>query len=219
MNRLKAELKRGIFGTGWVNVLVCVALAAALYFMNMLYSILNHGPNVLFLKSALDDIIPLVPQFAIPYISLDMYVYASLIVFLVFRTSVFKAASLSMFAAWGVSYLFYIFLQSYMDRPVLEGNDYFIGLIRQVYEHDNPYNCFPSLHTSISTIVAIHWWRGHRGFGIAAAVWSCLIVLSTMFVKQHYIADVASGLVLAFGVSFLFAKLFPDRKPEMSPGA
>ncbi len=212
MNRIKTELRQGIFGTGWVNAIAGVLLAVSLFLTNIIYDIINHGPNVLFLKTPLDDIIPVIPLFVIPYVSLDYYVYVSLIIFLVFRTKVFRSAALSMLVAWYVSYVFYIFLQSYMYRPVLAGNDFLTNLINQVYAGDEPYNCFPSLHTSISTIIAFHWWRVHKGFGIPAAIWSGLIVLSTVFVKQHYIPDVAAGLVLAFCASVLFAKLFPNEK-------
>jgi membrane-associated phospholipid phosphatase len=76
-------------------------------------------------------------------------------------------------------------------------------MIRSIYAADQPYNDFPSLHTSLSTIIAIHWWRFDRRIGVAAAVWTALIVASTVLVKQHYLADVGGGLVLAGVTSFL----------------
>ena len=85
-------------------------------------------------------------------------------------------------------------------------------MILGVYAGDNPYNDFPSLHTSLSTIMAIHWWRTDRRLGIIAAVWTALIVASTVLVKQHYVADVASGLLLAWGASWLAARLLPPER-------
>jgi membrane-associated phospholipid phosphatase len=209
---LKAQLKQGIFGTGWTNAGISILLAVGIYLTNKIYAVLNHGPNVIFLRSPIDDAIPLVPIFAIPYTSLEPFIYATLVLFLLFRTRLFQSAALSMIAAWFVSYAFYFFLQSYMDRPALVGNDPLIQMIREVYTSDNAYNCFPSLHTSLSTILGIHWLRVDKRIGIPIAVWVALIVLSTMFVKQHYIADVISGLILAFSVSWFFLKRVASRQ-------
>ncbi|MBI5032316.1 MAG: phosphatase PAP2 family protein [Chloroflexi bacterium] len=212
MNWITAQLKHGIFGTGWTNAGVSILLAIGIYLTNKIYAILNHGPNVIFLRSPIDDLIPLFPPFVIPYVSLEPFVYATLILFLLFRTRIFQSAALSMIAAWFVSYAFYIFLQSYMDRPTLTGNDPLIQMIREVYAGDNAYNCFPSLHTSLSTILGIHWLRVDKRVGTPIAIWVTLIVLSTVFVKQHYIADVIGGLALAFSVSWFFLNRFASRQ-------
>ena len=76
-------------------------------------------------------------------------------------------------------------------------------MIRTIYGSDQPYNDFPSLHTSLSTIIAIHWWRVDKRIGIPAAVWTALIVASTVLIKQHYFADLIGGLVLASVTSWL----------------
>lgn len=50
-------------------------------------------------------------------------------------------------------------------------------------------------------ISALACGRVHRGVGIAAGLWASLIALSTLFTKQHYVADVMAGIVLA-GVAY-----------------
>lgn len=198
---------RGVFLTGWLNAGVCVALAVAVFLTSKIYDLLNHGPAVMSLRTPLDDALPVVGVFVIPYVSLEPLIYFSLIVFLVFRTKVFQSACVAAVIAWLVSYAFYFFLQTVVVRPVLTGADVLSAMIRDVYAGDNPYNDFPSLHTSLSTIIAIHWWRTDKRIGIAAAVWTALIVASTVLVKQHYVADVASGLLLAWGASWASRKL------------
>ncbi len=204
---LKAQWRQGIAGTGWRNALACVALAIGVYLTSKIYAVLNHGPNVLFLKTPLDDVIPVVKPFVIPYVSLEPFIYASLVLLLLFRTRLFQSATLSMIATWLVSYAFYFFLQSFVVRPTLAGDDLLAQMIRDVYAGDNAYNDFPSLHTSLSTILAIHWWRVDKRIGLPVAVWVALIVLSTVFVKQHYVPDLLSGLLLAFGTSWVFLRM------------
>ena len=203
---------RGVFRTGWINAAACILLAVAVFFTSKVYDLLNHGPAVLSLRTPLDDALPVVGIFVIPYVSLEPVIYFSLIVVLIFRTKIFQSACGAMIIAWAVSYAFYFFLQTVVVRPVLAGGDLFSRMIRDVYAGDNPCNDFPSLHTSLSTIIAIHWWRTDRRLGIIAAIWTALIVASTVLVKQHYVADVASGLLLAWGASWLSAKLIPRRK-------
>jgi membrane-associated phospholipid phosphatase len=66
-------------------------------------------------------------------------------------------------------------------------------MIRDVYTSDNAYNDFPSLHTSLLTILAIHWWRVDKRIGIPVTLWVALIVAATVFIKQHYVADLSAG--------------------------
>jgi len=209
---VRRALERGIFRTGWANAGASVLLAAGVFFASKIYDLLNHGPAVLRLRTPLDDALPLVPLFVIPYVSLEPLIYFSLIAFVVFRTRIFQSAALSLILAMFVSYLVYFLLQSEVIRPVVTGSDLFSRMVRDVYAGDNPYNDFPSLHTSLSTIIAIHWWRTDRRLGIIDAAWTVLIVASTVLIKQHYVADVASGLLLAWGASWLSWKVLPSER-------
>ena len=124
----------------------------------------------------------------------------------------FHSASLAMLTVFFVSYFFYFFFQTEVIRPPLTGTDLFTRMIQNVYAGDHPFNDFPSLHTSVSTLLAIHWFRFDRRAGIVASIWAVFVVASTVLIKQHYVADVVSGLLLAFGASWLYIKLIVQRK-------
>jgi membrane-associated phospholipid phosphatase len=207
--KLTGIFGKGIFGTGWKNALIDILLAVGVFVANEIYSVLNHGPAVLHLATPLDAVIPVVPVFVIPYVSLQPYVYLTLIVLLLLQTKLFQSACLALTYALLISYGFYIFLQSEMIRPVLAGGDVLTGMIRDVYASDNRFNDFPSLHTASSVIMAIYWWRLNRRTGILAALWTVLIVASTVLIKQHYLPDLFAGLLLALGVAWVFGRLVP----------
>ena len=209
---LRDELRRGVFGIGWKGAAICVALGVADYVTSLGYEALNHGPYRLFLRSPIDQALPVVPIFVVPYVSLQPFIYGSLVIFLLFRTRIFQSAVLSMIVTFLVSYAFFAFLQTYVERPVLTGGDVLTRMIRDVYAGDHPFNDFPSLHVSTSAIIAIHWWRFSRRFGPVPAIWAALIAMSTVLVRQHYLADVAGGLILAFGTSLFFLR-FIDPEP------
>jgi membrane-associated phospholipid phosphatase len=210
--RLRSWLGRGVFGTGRANAAIGFALAAATALAAPVYFVLNHGPPMMRMRTALDDSLPFLPVFVIPYNSLYAYIFASLAIFLVIRTKVFQSAAAAFILALGTSYGFYALLQTEVPRPALTGTDPFTEMVRGVYEADNPYNAFPSLHTALSSILAIHWARLGRWPGIAAWAWTSLIIASTVLIKQHYLPDLAAGLALAAGASWLSGRLFRGRR-------
>ena len=63
---------------------------------SQIYTLLNHGPAVLFLKTPLDGILPVVPVFVLPYLSLHPLLILTLLVFLVFRTRLFQSMCLAL---------------------------------------------------------------------------------------------------------------------------
>lgn len=207
MNRLKKVLGKGIFWSSWKRIVVCALLGAGVYYCDKIYPLLNHGPYRVLFKTPLDDKIPLVPIFVRPYNTLETVIYATLIILILFQVRQYQSAALAMVITFGASFLFYIFLQSYMERPVLTGDATLIRMLRDVYAGDNPFNCFPSLHTSLSAIVGIHWWRFDKRIGWAALLWAAVVAASTVLVKQHYLADVVGGLALAYGASLLSRRI------------
>ncbi|HXA43573.1 MAG TPA: phosphatase PAP2 family protein [Candidatus Solibacter sp.] len=218
MTWLRGELRRGVLGAGRRQAAVALVLALAVFLVSLVYDALNHGPNVLFLRTPLDQAMPLVRAFVIPYISLNPVTYVTLVIFLFFRIRVYDSAALSMITAFLVSYAFYFLVQSYVARPVVSGDDLLSQLLRGVYRGDNPYNDFPSLHVSISTILAIHWWRFDRRAGWVAAVWAIVVIASTQLVHQHYLADVGGGLVVAFAASWLWQRVLLDTPVSATAG-
>ena len=201
MHLIRTPLAQGIFCEGRRAALITLALGAVTFAVSLIYDPLNHGPYRIFLRTPLDDAIPVISAFVIPYVSLRPFLYGSLVLFLLFRVRVFRSAALSMIVVFAVSYLFYFFLQSFIERPTLTGDDLLTGMIRDVYASDQPFNDFPSLHASLSTLVAVHWLRVSGRIGVPVAIWAALIVLSTVFVKQHYVADMVAGTGLAYAVS------------------
>lgn len=213
MTWLRAELRRGVFGIGLKGAAFCIAVGVLTYVSSLGYDVLNHGPNRLFLRTPLDQALPVVPIFAVPYVSLQPVIYASLVIFLLFRARLLQSAGLSLTAAFLISYVFFAFLQTFVERPTLTGGDVFSQLVRDVYAGDHPFNDFPSLHVATSSIIAIHWWRFSRRTGYVAAIWAVLVAMSTVLIRQHYLADVAGGLILAFATSLFFLRLI-DRQPD-----
>lgn len=188
----------GTRDAGRQDVLLALLLGAVGIAAYLIYPVLNHGPARIFLRTPLDRSIPLVPVMVIPYLSLIPLIIAAAVVFAIADVRRVQALAVALTLALLASYLVYALAQSYVIRPSPPGRDWLTAAVRHVYSLDRPYNDFPSLHTSLATIVAVLWLRIHRCTGVAAAIWCTLIVASTVLIRQHYLADVAGGLAVAW---------------------
>jgi len=74
-----------------------------------------------------------------------------------------------------------------------------------IFMIDKPYNMMPSLHVVYSSIIvfAILDVVRTRLMKSCYIIWLVLICFSTLFVHQHHIIDVITGLVLAYSIRFL----------------
>ena len=65
--------------------------------------------------------------------------------------------------------------------------------------------------------MAVHWWRVDRRAGLAAgALDSCSSSPSTVLIHQHYLADLAGGLILAAVACLVGLRVFaPHAGPKL----
>ena len=174
--------------------LVFCALACAAY---LLYPLTNHGPNRIFLQTAWDRSLPVVPVMVIPYLSLFPLLAMAVLVALRGGWRNVQRYALAIAIAIAISCLVYTVAQSYVPRPAITGHGVLDQWVRDVYANDKPYDAFPSTHTSLATIIAVYCYRGMRRTGIVIGIWCLAIIASTVLIHQHYLADIAGGLVVA----------------------
>lgn len=178
----------------WLTIIL--AVVALLQFF--LYEPLNfsHG-RVHVLATWLDRLIPLVPIFVLPYLSLYLFLIATILILLSEPDrSQLRQYLLATIFTLTVAYTFYGFYQTQVIRPAIVGHGYLSHLVAFVYASDNPFNDFPSLHAALSFLSALFLYRPKLS-RVVLMVWGSLIAVSTIFVKQHYVVDVLSGLALA----------------------
>ena len=113
-------------------------------------------------------------------------------------THLWKSVLISNFAVVLVSYAIYLVYPTYVHRPPLpERRSWQIDLVRLIYRLDRPYNAFPSGHTYNTVLIALFWchWQPQQ-----CRLWigmTVVILLSTLFTRQHNLPDLISGIALA----------------------
>lgn len=77
----------------------------------------------------------------------------------------------------------------------------FLALVQRF---DARSNSFPSMHTSVAMLTALHL---HPHLGAPSFAFPALIALSCLFTKQHYVLDVPAGAVLGWLTFHAYASL------------
>jgi membrane-associated phospholipid phosphatase len=156
-----------------------------------------------------DRALPLQPAWALVYGALYMFLIV-LPVFVVREEAHIRRTFWAYVAVWVTAYACFLVYPTVAPRPPEVGGDGFaVWGLRFLYDADPPYNCFPSLHVAHSFVSALTCYRLDRRLGVAALVCASLVAVSTLFTRQHYIADVVAGIALALVAYVLILRGHP----------
>ena len=162
------------------------------------------------IHTVIDDMIPFAEIFVIPYFAWFIYVSYTILYFLL-RYDIEEYMRLSVFLCTGMTVFLVVstFWPNMQDlRPVVMPRDnIFCDIVARLYMTDTPTNIWPSIHVynSIGAHIAIaRSNRFGRGFKRASFVISALIIMSTMFIKQHSVFDVIGAFLMAV-IVYVFA--------------
>lgn len=178
----------------------------------------------IWIRSPLDQFIPFVPVFVIPYLVWFAYIALTLIYFGLTSPSDFNKLCLGMFSGMTICLIIYgIVPHGQPLRPSLAGREgLFIDMIRNIYRNDTNTNCFPSIHVLNSLMVhaSIHHsprFANRPGIRAASLVLAILICMSTVLIKQHSVLDVVAGMILS---GLLYAAIYRTgaRRREVMAG-
>jgi len=114
-----------------------------------------------------------------------------------------------------ISYAVYILFPTYVIRPTIVEKDFLSQLVTFIYGNDKPYNALPSGHTYTTLIISIFWfdWKPKQRF-----LWvgiTIIVILSTLFTKQHAILDLIAAAILAL-ICYIISSYWVKRVLEMS---
>jgi len=146
---------------------------------------------------------------AIPFLPWTYAVYTSFFVFPLVAAWALEAEEYvrmlgAVLTVNAVCYLGFFLFTSHFPRPPVEAieSPYWREQFRVMWSQDLPGNTFPSLHVAVTGLGALR--LRHRRAGALWLAWAGLISLSTLTVKQHFVVDVAGGVVVALAAHAVF---------------
>ncbi|WBW95714.1 phosphatase PAP2 family protein [Oceanirhabdus sp. W0125-5] len=151
----------------------------------------------------LDDYIPFIKYFIIPYVYWYVYLLWGYIYFAFYSKEEFtKFIKFIIYGALAAYVIFFIFPNGQELRNTITPDDIFLQTIYNIRSVDPPANVFPSLHcyNSIGINIAICTstaFKNKKWVKNIAYISTILISMSTVCIKQHSILDVFGAMILS----------------------
>lgn len=150
----------------------------------------------------MDDQIPFIEQFVIPYFCWFVYVFVFVIYFIISNKEDYE--KVFTFLITGMI-LFLVISTIWPNaqelRPeIFPRNNIFTKMIADLYKTDTPTNIIPSIHVYNSlgiqfAVMNSKALRKNKAIQITSVILCILIILSTVFIKQHSLIDVIVAIV------------------------
>lgn len=166
------------------------------------------------IHSALDDYIPFCEYFIIPYLLWFAFIAVTFLWFFLKDTSGFYKMAAFLFTGMTIFLIISTIFPNGQDlRPVhFEQDNIFVDMVKTLYKTDTPTNIFPSIHVfnSIGVCMAIRnnpKLHNNKPVRYGSLLLASLIILATVFLKQHSIVDVfAAGCMAMILYPFVYLK-------------
>lgn len=212
MEPLATSLLGRLKSCAGLKCLLLVALNAAAYFPYLYLQEHTHFPVRTMHPSRADEVIPFWPGSTWIYVSLYLLMPVGPIL-LDLRSDLIRYAS-GILLISGISGLVFLFFPTVCQRPHFPPGN---GLYHFLTALDKPLHAFPSLHAAYAVYGALWAVKVFRKMNTCPAVhvllglWTAAILFSTLTTKQHVLADLAGGCLLA--LSAYYAATFSRRAP------
>lgn len=157
-----------------------------------------------------DALIPLSPLWVIPYVlTLVTWIIIPIWAALKLDDAAYRAFILAELICVVTGITTFFLYPTYIIRPELPSTEGSLALVARLYASDQAYNALPSGHAYLSglyMLVLSRFCPRWRALWIAAYA---IILLSTLFTRQHYVLDLLAGFALALAaycIAFLAVK-------------
>ncbi len=97
-------------------------------------------------------------------------------------------------------------------------------VVSPIYSHLNPnqFAAFPSLHAAFPALAAVYAWQRYRALAIGLVVWTAAVLMSIVYLGEHYVVDALDGFVYVALATVLvegFVRLRAARARPARPSA
>lgn len=185
----------------------------------------RHTRHYHIISSSLDEYIPFCEYFIIPYFLWFFYIAIGGLFFIFFNDDSIEYWRLYINLTFGMTLFLlisYLYPNGLRLRPdSFPRDNIFTDMVKVLYQTDTSTNVLPSIHVynSLAIFFAINDCKKlqpHKVLRKSAAILTFLIILSTMFLKQHSVLDVVLGIVISYS-AYLLIYHAPVRLPVKHP--
>lgn len=187
------------------NKKIIMLIMILVIYQTFMYFIAKVTPiEVNLVGNYIDSKIPFVAQFIYVYVSWYLMLLIVPYLFYKHNPKSFNKYYVTTFICITLVVFIYFFYPTTMNRADIAVSSISEYLVNVIYMIDTPVlNCFPSMHCLISFVfiyVALAEKNLNPRSKLIIIIWSILVILSTLFVKQHVLVDMLSAFVISIVV-------------------
>ena len=166
------------------------------YFVSHLLT--KDAPHIS-IATAFDEAIPFVPAFIWIYVLAYLQWFVGYVAIAKSSETLCKDYFGGEIIAKAITILVFLIIPTTITQPNPTGSGLTYEVVRWIYGVDNPTNLFPSIHCLESWIVARGLAKTNAPKYTKTAMWlfSVLVFMSVVFVKQHFVLDILGGIAVA----------------------
>ena len=176
------------------GVLLCLLLNSLVYWPTQ--ALAAHR-TLIDMTTPLDRMIPFVPAWVLIYVA--CYAYWAVGYVIMARLNSWDTIMTGEVLAKLTCGICFLLLPTTNVRPEITGSGFTDWLMGLIYKMDPPLDLFPSIHCMESWIcfrAVLGQKKIPKWYQIFAGIFTLLVCLSTLFTRQHVIADVIGGILL-----------------------
>lgn len=214
MKKLDVFFKE-IFNKKFLISISCLLIGQALFFTSLKY--LQNNYHVI--NFYLDNKIPFIPEFI--HIYNLFYPFVFIIMYYIFTKDrkTYYNGVIAGIMGYLICDIIFLVYPTIMNRPIFDYNslDVVTGFVlKATYYLDSPaLNCLPSIHCLFCFQIIYSLFKSkdiNSSKKIIISLIAILIMLSTLFVKQHYLYDIVASLIVFIIVNIIVYKFKFERK-------
>lgn len=202
--------------------LLVPVLYAPFYIITFLWLEKRPVSHLHIIEMEIDKYIPFCEYFIIPYYLWFAYIALTVIAFAFwadrkeyYRLCIMLGAGMTIFL-----FISYIWPNGLQLRPeVLPRDNFCTDLVRLLQSSDTSTNVFPSIHCYNSVVANAAIWKNEtfskkKGIKWGSMILCILVLLSTLFLKQHSMMDLLAALIMfvAFYIPLYAVPEFQEKK-------
>ncbi len=195
-----------LFKKYW-HILYLIYFLLYMPYFNFLNIFTPTRENITFMHCKLDDIIPFCELFVIPYFLWFAYIAIGYCFFFFASRKEFTRLCIFLYVGMTTCLVIYTIFPNgqnlRIDYQQLGRSNVLIDAIKTLQGFDSSFDVFPSIHclNSIGMHIAIqkskHIKRFRKAIVIGSFILCVLIILSTVYTKQHSVLDIFGALGLS----------------------
>ncbi|MDD4715938.1 MAG: hypothetical protein PHT34_05285 [Oscillospiraceae bacterium] len=185
------------------NLHLLLGVAAWAAYIILFFILKQNIEPKYFIHCRLDDYIPFLKWFYLPYVFWYVYLFVTLLYFGITDKMHYIRMQVHIFMGLIVCFCVFLLYPNAIDfRPVITEQDFLSRMISAMFAIDKSTMVTPSMH--VFCALCLHMGiangprtRNHKRLVLSSFIVMVLICSSTVLIKQHSIIDIFWGVVLA----------------------